>query len=131
MNVINVYLAHLDAARLAVREVLLGLYGPGLNWQPQPTTPSLFALAHSVLMVEQREIAVALGGREAVALALDNDDPSDLLFYLDDAASTTTAVLAALDEHNLEVQERLLTTLEGYHEHLGRMRLTRQLWEAM
>ena len=74
------------------------------------------------------------------------EDAADLLFWLDEAATLSHAVLGGLHDEQLDElrtrtrangqQEQfsgrwiVVHTIEHYAEHLGQMRLTRQLWEA-
>jgi hypothetical protein len=150
---IDFYLTHLDHVRQAVRDVLLGLTADGLNWKPLPAgTNSVYNLAQHVAWVEQWVIGHELGERpfphdwsQGQDLAGSGEDAADLLFWLDEAATTTGTVLASLergaldgthtkDEAGVEVIRPIrwfiVDIIEHYAEHLGQMRLTRQLWEA-
>jgi hypothetical protein len=146
---VQAYLAHLDSMRQAVREVLLGLAEDGLNWRPLPEqTNSVYNLAQHVAWVEQWQIGHLLGRQPfpydwsaGQDLRGTGEDAADLLFWLDEAATSTRAVLETLtattlgenrprDDHEVSVRWLILHTIDHYAEHLGQMRLTRQLWEA-
>lgn len=147
------YVAHLEGMRQAVRDVLLGLTADGLNWRPLPAgTNSLYNLAQHVAWVEQWLIGHELGGvpfphdwSQGQDLAGSGEDPADLLFWLDEAATTTGDVLRRLEpgaldgkrtrtedgvERTRSLRWFVVDAIEHYAEHLGQMRLTRQLWEA-
>ncbi|MBA3944116.1 MAG: DUF664 domain-containing protein [Herpetosiphonaceae bacterium] len=151
---ITTYTRLLDRMREDVREVLLGLYGAGLNWRPLPTdTNSVYALAQHSAWVEDWWIG-SVAARAPFPhnwdndedLASSGDDPADLLVFLDQAAVRTAAFFATLDPDELgarrerirrdgsvdtrSVRYCIVHTIEHYSEHIGQMRLTRQLWEA-
>ena len=109
-NEIDFYLGHLAELRQAVRNVLLGLTAEGLNWKPLPAgTNSVYNLAQHVAWVEQWKIGHMLGGRpfpydwsQGQDLNSSGEDAADLLFWLDEAATATTAVLASLEPGTLD-----------------------------
>ena len=150
---IDFYVAHLDGLRQRVRDVLLGLTADGLNWKPLPAgTNSVYNLAQHVAWVEQWLIGHELGGRsfpydwsQGQDLSGSGEDAADLLVWLDEAATVTADVLShlepgALDETRRRIEDGIertrslrwlvVDTIEHYAEHLGQMRLTRQLWES-
>lgn len=153
-NEITLYLGQLAQLRQAVREALLGLAGDALNWRPLPEeTNSLYNLAQHCAWVEQWWIGCVLGKQPVPYTWTDNEDlegqgedSADLLFWLDEAATTTRAVLETLQPEDLDglhpvrrpsAPEKhyagrwtIVHTIEHYAEHMGQMRLTRQLWEA-
>ena len=148
------YTDWLDSMREAVRQALRGLDADGLNWKPLPSgTNSVYNLAQHCAWVEQWWIGTVLAGapfpRSWVGdeeLEGRGDDAAELLFWLDEAATTSRAALEALEPGALDeqrVQRRddgsdrtlsvhwiIVHTIEHYAEHIGQMRLTRQLWEA-
>lgn len=152
------YIELLDDMREGVRAVLLGLHGEGLNWQPLPTdTSSIYNTAQHCAWVEDYWIgfiAAEQGFPYQFPYRWDNnedfnssgEDPSDLLVLLDHAATRTAAFFAALQPGDLDasrtrtrgdglqetrtVRWGIIHTIEHYSEHIGQMRLTRQLWEA-
>ena len=151
---ITFYLTWLDQMRQAVRDALLGLDAEGLNWRPLPTeTNSAYNLAQHSAWVElwwigsvtaQRPFPYPWEGDEE--LEGQGEDAADLLFWLDEAATSSKAVLEALTPDQLSetrprsradgstdmvsVHWAIVHTIEHYSEHIGQMRLTRQLWEA-
>ena len=150
---IDFYVTHLDGLRQAVRDVLLGLTADGLNWKPlSADTNSVFNLAQHVAWVEQWLIGHELGGRsfpndwsQGQDLSGSGEDAAELLVWLDEAATVTADVLShlepgALDETRRRIEDGIertrslrwlvVDTIEHYAEHLGQMRLTRQLWQS-
>lgn len=147
------YVKWLEDMRQAVRDVLLGLDERGLNWRPLPErTNSIFNLAQHCAWVERWQIGTMVGGQEFPYdwshnedLQGSGEDAADLLFWLDEAATASRQILerlpsARMDETRMverggiqqEVTLRwfVVHTIEHYSEHIGQMRLTRQLWEA-
>ncbi len=152
-NAIPTYRRFLDSQRDAVREVLLGLDAGGLNWRPLGEgSSSIYNLAQHCAWVETWLIGFVAGGRpfpydwsENQDLLGSGEDAADLLFWLDEAATTTEQVLAELDQELLDIARQedpsahgepqtrrwaIVHAIEHYAEHLGQMRLTRQLWES-
>lgn len=148
------YLTWLDEMRQAVRDALLGLDAAGLNWRPLPAeTNSVYNLAQHCAWVELWWIGSVAGQRPFPypwegdeELEGQGDDAADLLFWLDEAATTSKAVLGGMTHADLQdtrtrtradgsistvsVHWTVVHTIEHYSEHIGQMRLTRQLWEA-
>jgi uncharacterized damage-inducible protein DinB len=140
------YVGVLREARAQVAKVLEGLTADALNWHPLPDeTNSLYALAVHLLGAERRWLHLEVGGRkierdreaefrtrgEAIAPLLET--------YLI-VARDSEAILAPLEESEMgaprghapevhSVRWCILHVIEHYNEHLGQMRLTRQLWE--
>ena len=152
-NEVQVYLSRLEAMRQSVREVLLGLAEEGLNWKPLPTgANSVYNLAQHVAWVEQWQIGHQIAGQPfpydwsaGQDLLGQGEDAADLLFWLDEATTTTLAILETMtaeemdadrlvddngSEREVAVRWFVVHTIDHYAEHLGQMRLTRQLWEA-
>ena len=151
---IDSYLSWLEAMRQNVRDALLGLDADGLNWKPLPAeTNSVYNLAQHSAWVEQWWIGSVLAGQtfpydwsDDQDLKGQGEDAADLLVWLDEAATVSKATLesltpSALDElrtrtradgseEQLSVRWIIVHTIEHYAEHIGQMRLTRQLWEA-
>ena len=147
------YIEHLEQLRENVRDVLLGLTAEGLNWTPlAEDTNSLFQLAQHSAWNELWWIGTKLADRPFPYpwegnedLEGTGEDAADLLFWLDEAAATTNDVLGNLEATALEEQRMLSSdngeeqrgvrwimvhVIEHYAEHIGQMRLLRQLWEA-
>lgn len=152
-NEVRVYLARLEELRQSVREVLLGLAEDGLNWKPLPEgANSVYNLAQHAAWVEHWQIGHQIAGQPfpydwsaGQDLLGTGEDAADLLFWLDEAATTATAVLQPMTaeemdgsriiDHNgrereVAVRWFVVHTIDHYAEHLGQMRLTRQLWET-
>lgn len=151
---LTTYTELLDEMRQAVRDALLGLYGEGLNWKPLPTdVNSIYNLAHHSAWVEDWWIG-SFAAQQPFPHQWDNgedltgsgDDPADLLFFLDQAADRTNKFFATLTPDLLDAERTrtknngmtealtvrwcIVHTIEHYSEHIGQMRLMRQLWEA-
>lgn len=152
-NEIHFYIEQLRERRQSVRDLLLGLTEEGLNWRPLAEgTNSIYALAKHAAWVEEWWIGTVIGqhprGRAWEGdedLEGHGEDAADLLFWLDEAATISEQVLSALDppaldeERSVPRRDRsqsvscrwaIVHTVEHYAEHVGQMRLTRQLWEA-
>ena len=152
MSETGLYLQQLKELREAVREVLFGLPAEGLNWTPLPEeTNSIYVLAKHSAWVEEWWIGCVLGRQperddRADDLEGTGEDAADLLFWLDEAATTSKSVIEQLRPEDLEETRTrtradgseeqisgrwtIMHTIEHYAEHIGQMRLTRQLWEA-
>lgn len=142
---IETYITHLRAARKQMLEAAQGLEADGLNWRPLPeATNSVYALVVHSLGAERRWIHAIVGrysierDREAEFRAR-GEDLGALHALADEVACRSEEVLARLTPTELEewretpqpytVRACILHVLEHYYEHLGQMRLTRQLWE--
>jgi uncharacterized damage-inducible protein DinB len=152
MSETDFYLQQLAELREAVRDVLLGLPKEGLNWKPLPEEAnSIYVLAKHSAWVEEWWIGCFLGRQperddRADDLEGTGEDAADLLFWLDEAATTSKSVIEQLrpeeleemrtrtrsdgSEEQLSCRWTIVHTIEHYAEHIGQMRLTRQLWEA-
>ncbi|GAC1654480.1 MAG: hypothetical protein NVS4B8_29660 [Herpetosiphon sp.] len=142
----------LAEARQELRQVLLGLHGAALNYRPLPNTNSIFGSARHAAWVEDYWIG-SIVARQPLRhpdtmedFESHGEDPSDLLFDLDQAAARTDAVLALLQPDDwgamrertrangtvdrFSVRWCVFHTIEHYNEHVGEMTLTRQLWES-
>jgi uncharacterized damage-inducible protein DinB len=150
---ITSYMEWLDRQREEVRQLLLGLTAEQLNWMPLPqATNSVYQLAQHIAWNELWWIGTKLAGRPFPYpwegnedLEGSGEDAADLLFWLDQAATTTADVLGGLEPSALD-HTRTLTGSEGTNqrsvrwilvhvvehnaEHLGQIRLTLQLYEG-
>ena len=150
---LELYRVLLDDHRTAVRQVLLGLSADGLNWRTLPgETSSIYNLAQYCAWIESWLIGWRAGGRpfpydwsENQDLRSAGEDAADLLFWLDEAAAASEQVLTRLTGAMLDAPDEpasgqdakprtrrwaIVHAIEHYAEHIGQMRLTRQLWEA-
>ena len=150
---LTAYIEHLAQLREHIRDVLLGLTAEGLNWTPLPEdTNSLYQLTQHTAWNElwwigtklaERPFPYSWEGNED--LEGTGEDAADLLFWLDEAAAATNGILGNLEPTALNEQRTLssdtgeeqrsvrwiiLHVVEHTAEHIGQMRLTRQLWEA-
>lgn len=145
MSEVETYITHLREARKQILESAQGLDAEGLNWRPLPeTTNSVYALVVHTLGAERRWIHAVVGrrpierDREAEFRAR-GDDVTALHVLADKVAHQSEEILARLTATDLDAQREtpkpytvracIVHVLEHYYEHLGQMRLTRQLWE--
>ncbi|MCI0475497.1 MAG: DinB family protein, partial [Anaerolineales bacterium] len=114
-------------------------------WHPLPEeTNSLYALAFHSLGAERRWIHEVVGQRQierdrAAEFRARGDDVPSLRALFDAVTRDSEEILARLVEADLDavrpepkphaVRWCILHIIEHYNEHLGQMRLTRQLWE--
>ncbi len=139
------YISTLRERRADLLQTLDGLSADALNWRPLPDDAnSLYALAFHSLGAERRWIHEVVGqrkidrDREAEFRARGDDVPALRSLY-DAVTRESEEILARLVEADLEtvrpepqphtVRWCILHVVEHYNEHLGQMRLTRQLWE--
>jgi uncharacterized damage-inducible protein DinB len=124
---------------------LEGLNADALNWHPLPEeTNSLYALAFHSLGAERRWLHEIVGQRQIerdreAEFRARGDDLAALRALYDAVPRASEEILARLVESDLDavrpepkphaVRWCILHVIEHYHEHLGQMRLTRQLWE--
>jgi uncharacterized damage-inducible protein DinB len=142
---IQSYVTLLRERRAEVLQMLEGLGADALNWRPlAEETNSLYALAVHLSGGERRWIHEVVGqrkierDREAEFRARGDDVPALRALY-EGVAQASEEILAPLGESDLDtirpepqphpVRWCILRILEHYNEHLGQMRLTRQLWE--
>ncbi len=136
------YIDRLRDARAEVLKTLDGLNADALNWHPLPDeTNSLYALATHLLGAERRWLHREIGQQK-----IERDRPAEfrargeesavLLPMYQSVARESEAILARLVEADLDAPREkqtvrwcILHAIEQYNEHLGQMRLTRQLWE--
>jgi uncharacterized damage-inducible protein DinB len=143
---VQTYVDVLREARVQVAKVLDGLTADALNWHPLPDeTNSLYALAVHLLGAERRWLHLEIGGRKIerdreAEFRTRGDEIAPLLATYHSVARDSETVLAALEESEMgalrghapdvhSVRWCILHVIEHYNEHLGQMRLTRQMWE--
>jgi uncharacterized damage-inducible protein DinB len=142
---ISGYIASVRAARTQMLLALEGLNADALNWHPLPDdTNSLYALAFHSLGAERRWIHEVIGQRQierdrAAEFRARGDSVPTLRALGDVVARESEEILARLTASDLDavrpepkphtVRWCILHVIEHYNEHLGQMRLTRQLWE--
>ncbi|HEX7592684.1 MAG TPA: DUF664 domain-containing protein [Anaerolineae bacterium] len=140
------YVARLREARAEMIKTLAGLGADALNWHPLPDeTNSLFALATHCLGSERRWVQQEVGQQKferdrAAEFRARGESGVALGAAYDAVARESEAILAQLVEAEMGAQRGaapnahtvrwcILHVIEHYNEHLGQMRLTRQLWE--
>ncbi len=144
---VQTYLDELNALRANVLQTLEGLDASALNWRPLPTdTNSLFIMATHSLGSERGWFGSVIANQPAT-----RDRAGEFRAQGNDIAALRTAfretepysreILAPLTAQDLDAVRQhhehgtvtvrwvLLHILKHYSEHLGQMRLTRQLWE--
>ncbi len=144
---VQTYLDELNALRANVLQTLEGLDASALNWRPLPTdTNSLFIMATHSLGSERGWFGSVIGNKPAT-----RDRAGEFRAQGNDIAALRTAfretepysreILAPLTAQDLDAVRQhhehgavtvrwiLLHILKHYSEHLGQMRLTRQLRE--
>jgi uncharacterized damage-inducible protein DinB len=142
---IESYIGALRERRADILQTIEDLPADGLNWHPLPDqSNSLYALAVHSLGAERRWIHQVAGQRQIVRdrdaeFLAHGEDITELTSAYTKGATTSEEILAMLSAANLDemrddpkphtVRWCILHTLEHYNEHLGQMRLTRQLWE--
>jgi uncharacterized damage-inducible protein DinB len=143
---VQAYVAALQERRSEILQVIKGLDAEALNWRPLPDQAnSLYALAVHSLGAERRWIHQVVGQRQIerdreAEFRAQGEDAAELLKTYAAVTKTSAEILAKLVEANMTevrsdpkpytVRWSILHTLEHYNEHLGQMRLTRQLWEG-
>lgn len=140
------YMERLREARAEIFKTLDGLSADALNWHPLPDeTNSLFALATHCLGAERRWVHQEVGQQKierdrAAEFRARGEAGAALHAAYDAVARASEAILARLVETEMSalrgdapnahaVRWCILHVIEHYNEHLGQMRLTRQLWE--
>jgi uncharacterized damage-inducible protein DinB len=139
------YISVLRERRADILQTLEGLSADALNWRLLPENAnSLYALTVHSLGAERRWIHAVVGqrtierDREAEFRAR-GQDVTALRAQYAVVARDSEQILAPLAAADLEairplpqpraVRWCILHVVEHYNEHLGQMRLTRQLWE--
>ena len=144
---VETYIERLRDARAKIFEALDGLGADALHWHPLPDeTNSLFALATHALGAERGWLHELVGQRaigrdRAAEFRAHGDDLAALRSAYDIDARASEEILARLVESDMAalrgknasnmhaVRWCILHVIEHYNEHLGQMRLTRQMWE--
>jgi len=142
---VQMYLDILRERRAEVLQTLEGLDAHALNWRPLPEeTNSLYVLAFHSLGAERRWIHQVVGQRKierdrAAEFRARGDDVAALRAPYDAATRDSEDILSRLGEADMDALRLkpqphtmrwcILHVIEHYNEHLGQMRLTRQLWE--
>jgi uncharacterized damage-inducible protein DinB len=136
----------LREARQEILETLDGLTADALNWHPLPDeTNSLYAIAIHLLGAERRWVHHEVGQRKIdrdreAEFRTRGEDIVPLRAMYNAVGSTSEEILVRLVESEVgalrggppnehSVRWCILHVIEHYNEHLGQMRLTRQLWE--
>jgi hypothetical protein len=145
LSEISTYISIMRERRAEMLQTLEGLGADALNWRPLPEeTNSLYTLAFHSLGAERRWIHAVVGQRSIerereAEFRARGDDVSALRALYDVVAGDSEEILARLVEADLDAVRQepkphsvrwcILHVVEHYDEHLGQMRLTRQLWE--
>jgi uncharacterized damage-inducible protein DinB len=145
LSEISTYISILRERRAEMLQTLESLGADALNWRPLPEeTNSLYTLAFHSLGAERRWIHAVVGQRSIerereAEFRARGDDVSALRALYDVVAGDSEEILARLVEADLDAVRQepkphsvrwcILHVVEHYDEHLGQMRLTRQLWE--
>ncbi len=141
------YLEFLNKKRAEVWKNLDGVSAEGLNWTPLPQdTNSLLVLATHALGAEHGWIAETVGREPQTRVRSQEflargDNVNALRERYEATARETERILAGLSEQDLAstrvdrggetvtVRWAIEHVIEHYAEHIGQMKLTRQLWE--
>ncbi len=144
---VQTYLDELNSRRAYVLQTLEGLDAAGLNWRPLPAdTNSLFVLATHSLGSERGWFDSVIGNAPATRdrdgeFRAQGNDVAALRAAYREAEHLTREALAPLTAQDLDAVRQhhqhgavtvrwiMLHILQHYSEHLGQMRLTRQLWQ--
>ncbi len=144
---VETYIERLRDARAETLTTLEGLSVDALNWHPLPDeSNSLYALATHSLGAERGWLHELVGQRaierdRAAEFRARGDDIAALREAYDMVTRASEEILARLAESDMAalrgrnasnrrtVRWCILHIVEHYSEHLGQMRLTRQLWE--
>ena len=145
---ITTYLDRINALRSDIWKELEGMDAAGLNWAPLPQdTNSLFVLATHCIGSEHGWIAESIGGEpktrvRPLEFVARGSSVDDLRERFEATAAESRRSFGALQEQDLDrtlehpaygpvtVRWAILHIIEHFSEHLGHMRLTRQLWQA-
>ena len=144
---VETYIERLRDARAETLTTLEGLSVDALNWHPLPDeSNSLYALATHSLGAERGWLHELVGQRaierdRAAEFRARGEDIAALREAYDMVTRASEEILARLAESDMAalrgkdasnrhtVRWCILHIVEHYSEHLGQMRLTRQLWE--
>ncbi len=139
------YISVLRDCRSNLLQTLEGLNVDALNWHPLPEEAnSVYALAFHSLGAERRWIHQVVGGRQIerdreAEFHTEGDNVAALQMMYEAVARDSEEILGKLTEADMDavrpepkphsVRWCILHIIEHYNEHLGQIRLTRQLWE--
>ena len=145
---VQTYQERLNDLRKQIMQALDAMDARALNWQPtRKDTNSVFVLATHILGSERHWIHENVGrrkidrDRDAEFLAR-GKDAAELRAAFDTVAHQSDAILSTLDAAAMDrmcetprystrtVRWCVLHLIEHYNEHLGHMRLTRQILES-
>lgn len=143
---VQTYSDLLRVSRQEILKTLDGLTADALNWHPLPDeTNSLYALAVHLLGAERRWVHQEVGRRKIdrdrdAEFRARGEDLTALCASYSALARESEEILAKLAESDLgalrgdaaethSVRWCIVHIVEHYSEHLGQMRLTRQMWE--
>ena len=144
---VETYMERLRDARAEILKTLDGLSVDALNWHPLPDeTNSLYALATHSLGAERGWLHELVGQRpierdRAAEFRARGEDAAALRAAYETVARASEEILTRLAEPEMAalrgknasnlhtVRWCILHIVEHYNEHLGQMRLTRQMWE--
>jgi uncharacterized damage-inducible protein DinB len=142
---VEMYAKLLRERRSDILQLIEGLNVDALNWRPLPSEAnSLYALAVHSLGAERRWIHQDVGRRQInrdreAEFRAQGEDSAGLNKNYATVAQASEEILSKLEASSLDevrsepkphtVRWSVLHTLEHYNEHLGQMRLTRQLWD--
>ena len=139
---VQLHVELLRAARAEILKTLDGLSADALNWHPLPDeTNSLYALATHLLGAERRWLHQEIGQQEIerdrdAEFRARGEEGAALRPMYQSVARESELILARLVESDMDARREkrtvrwcILHVIEHYNEHLGQMRLTRQLWE--
>ena len=144
---VETYMERLRDARAEILKTLDGLSVDALNWHPLPDeTNSLYALATHSLGAERGWLHELVGQRpierdRAAEFRARGEDAAALRAAYETVARASEEILTRLAEPEMvalrgkhasnmhTVRWCILHIVEHYNEHLGQMRLTRQMWE--
>ncbi len=144
---VETYIERLRHTRAEILKTLDELSVDALNWHPLPDeTNSLYALATHLLGAERGWLHEVVGQRQierdrAAEFRARGEDIAALRMAYDTVARESEDILVRLAETDMTtlrgknasnmhtVRWSILHIVEHYNEHLGQMRLTRQMWE--
>lgn len=144
---VETYLERLRYARAEILKTLDDLSVDALNWHPLPDeTNSLYALATHLLGAERGWLHELIGQRQierdrSAEFRARGEDITSLRLEYNTVARESEDILERLVESDMAasrgkdasnmhtVRWCILHIVEHYNEHLGQMRLTRQMWE--
>ncbi len=141
-------LDRINALRSNIWKELEGVDAAGLNWAPlAKDTNSLYVLATHCIGSEHGWVAETIGGEaktrvRSLEFEARGNSMGELRDRFEATAAETRRIFGRLEEADLDrtiatqnygtvtVRWAILHLIEHFSEHLGQMRLTKQLWEA-